>query len=79
MFCSECVTLADHRMTCASCHRAALQRAETRKRDWFLLNASAQLAAGLVLLWLTFYFAGRSLLMLPDSMHSGEIWERFMP
>jgi hypothetical protein len=32
--------------------------------------------AGLLLAWLTFYVLGRTLLLIPVSVHDGTVWEQ---
>ena len=79
LYCSECVTRVDGRMVCASCQRAAAAVKTSRTREWFLLNTTAQFAAGLLLIWFMIYFAGRILISIPDEMHSGKAWENLAP
>jgi hypothetical protein len=79
MYCSECVTLVDHRMICASCQKGTPSTPTKKKRDWFILNTAAQLVVGLFILWFTVYITGRFLISIPDDMHSGAVWEKFRP
>lgn len=72
-FCRECVTEHDDRVMCASCIEGSGQEENVRKRPEGLLLL-LKCAAGIVVLWLLFFFVGRSLLMLPTSFHDGALW-----
>lgn len=76
-FCRECVTELDGRMVCGPCHRAKTQVTERAPRDWFVLSAAVQAAAGLGLLWLTAWLLGRVLVSVPTQFHEGTLWETF--
>jgi hypothetical protein len=66
-------------MYCAECYRARSQPKTRRKRDWFLLSAGLQMAAGLLLLWATYHFIGGILLDIPSTFHEGAVWEQLAP
>lgn len=76
-FCRECVTEFEGRMVCSACHREKLQVKEKPKRDWAILTAGLQGAAGLGLLWLGAWLLGRVLLSIPSEFHEGITWEKF--
>ncbi|NQU40669.1 MAG: rhomboid family protein [Lentisphaerae bacterium] len=74
-FCRECVTEHDDRIVCAACIRdlVAQGRGDGLARARFrapLLHA----ALGFMVLWLTFYAVGQSLLRLPSAFHEGSLW-----
>jgi hypothetical protein len=74
-FCRECVTEHDGRVLCAEClRRLALgggQRAAGVRFPGLYLGA----LAGLFLLWVCFYLAGQTLVLIPSSFHEGTWWE----
>lgn len=77
-FCHECITEHDLRMLCAPCLRKEMAgTSERRSRGWFIaiVAPAVQLLVGVVLLWLTLYFAGRLLIATPTNFHEGTIWE----
>lgn len=78
-FCRECVTPVDRRMYCAVCFQEKAGTKEAKKRDWFIVSVTAQLAVGFLGLWFTAYFLGKVLLEIPSSFHEGTIWEKFVP
>ena len=73
-FCRECVTEHDDRVICAGCLRKiAAPRRRVAPRLAGLL-AVLRLAAGIMVLWLFFYYIGQGLLRLPSSFHEGTLW-----
>ena len=78
-FCRECVTPVDRRMFCATCLREKTGVKVATTRDWFVLSIVGQALLGLLGLWFTTYFFGRTLLELPSSFHEGTLWEKLMP
>lgn len=79
-FCRECITEHDHRVICASCLKKLLADApsENPRRMGLggrTIKAGAKCLFGLVVAWLFFYAIGQVLLMIPDSFHSGKLWE----
>jgi|SRR5450755_830757 hypothetical protein len=74
-FCRECVTEHEDRVICAECLRKIVaaqvsQKSRTRRVFGLLLPI-----AGLLIAWIFFYAVGRSLLLIPASVHDGAIWE----
>lgn len=77
-FCRECVTEHDGRVICAVClGRLAETRHEPRRRLAELLRP-AQVVAGLLLLWLLFFAAGRALVAIPSPFHEGTLWQELL-
>lgn len=69
-FCRECVTEHDGRMVCARClipAAAGSGRHPRLRAAW----RGVQFLAGVLVLWLCFWFMGRTLLRLPSSFHEG--------
>jgi len=69
-FCRECVTEHEDRMICASCLAQLTGAHGKRKARLIRIARAAQLAMGIVTLWLFFYLLGRGLLSLPSSFQS---------
>jgi hypothetical protein len=73
-FCRECITEHEDRVLCAACLRKlARPRMVERFRLVGLLRL-AQSLAGLIIVWLFFYWVGQLLLSLPSAFHDGSIW-----
>ncbi len=73
-FCRECVTEHDDRVVCASCLKKLAQKTGERPARFAPVFRAAQIAFGVLVLWMFFYFAGRTLLATPSSFHEGTIW-----
>lgn len=73
-YCRECITEHDDRVICASCLRQLAVPAKGGGKSLAWLAPSLQCAAGLVLLWVIFYFLGAALLSIPSSFHEGTVW-----
>jgi len=74
-FCRECITEHEDRVICADCLRklvAAQVRPRSRTHRAFGLLLPA---AGLLIAWIFFYAIGRTLLLIPASVHDGTVWE----
>ena len=74
-FCRECVTEHGDRVICAVCLRTLNRASSTRRERLEALAVALRCAAGFLLLWLTFYLLGQSLLRLPTTFHEGTLWE----
>jgi hypothetical protein len=74
-FCRECTTEHDEKVLCASCLEAAVPSREARMRRQPAFIRAAQFTVAFLILWFVFLGMGRSLLGLPDSFHSGELWQ----
>ncbi len=72
-FCRECIIEHHERMICAGCLRRPSDRRAGR-RLLSALTASFRLAAGVLILWITFYNLGRLLLFL----RSGPVLARLL-
>ena len=74
-FCRECVTEHADRVLCASCLRKQAAQQTERRSRWNAIGRLAACAAGFLLVWVFFYFAGRVLLLLPSNFHEGTMWQ----
>ncbi len=74
-FCRECVTEHAERLLCARCLEAAAgPRARRRRWSGPLLRLALPLL-GLLLLWMSFFYLGRLLLIIPSAFHEGTLWK----
>lgn len=73
-FCRECVTEHADLLLCKSCIERAGETAARRRRliEWPMRIGS--LAAGLLIVYVIFYFAGQILAWIPPYYHSGKSW-----
>lgn len=76
-YCKECITEHEGKLTCARCLAAeqgagAGPGAEKRRLP---LAPAAQLAIGLAVCWLIYYFFAQVLLSVPADFHDGTVWE----
>ena len=76
-FCRECVAEHQERVVCAGCLRKLVAPGKQKQRGFPVIIRGLQLVAGLLLLWLGFYFVGRVLLQLPTSFHEGTLWRQY--
>jgi len=75
-FCEECVTEHDGRLTCAQCLRDAVsKRSEPGRGPGAFVFPLAQFGAGLLMIWMLFYYAARFLMLIPAPFHDGTVWE----
>ncbi|HEV2688724.1 MAG TPA: hypothetical protein VGV35_09225 [Bryobacteraceae bacterium] len=74
-FCRECVTEHEDRVICAECLRKIVAARASRTSGLRLVFGALLPFAGLIIAWLFFYGVGRSLLLIPASVHDGTIWE----
>jgi hypothetical protein len=75
-FCRECITEHDDRVWCAACLARQLKPSLGQRFHLFGLWRLAQFMAGLIVVWLFFYFCGRALLAVPSSFHEGAFLTR---
>lgn len=73
-FCRECVTEHEDRVVCSTC--LAQLAAAGKRKAWRVsgILQFAQFAAGLLLIWLSFYLVGRALLNVPSEFHERSLW-----
>ena len=74
-FCRECLVEHDERMICTVCLRTQAKPPLTRRSLFLGVVRWGQVMMGLLMLWTSFYLVGRSLLMLPTSVHEGTLWQ----
>jgi hypothetical protein len=75
-FCRECITEHEDRVICAGCLRKIVVGEAARSGAAGRVLRSLLPVAGLLLAWLTFYVLGRTLLLIPVSVHDGTVWEQ---
>jgi len=73
-FCRECVTEHDDRAVCASCLRKLTSAGSDRRSALAGLFSVFSFFAGLIFLWLLFFYFGQVLLKIPASVHEGALW-----
>ena len=73
-FCRECITEHGGRVICAVCLRKTAEGERGARRSLKGLVFAAKCLAGLLVLWIVFYYLGQSLLLLPTSFHEGTLW-----
>jgi len=74
-YCRECLIDHQDRLICASCLRASVKPALTRRPLFRGTIRLIQGTTGLVLTWGLFYLFGKCLLLLPSSFHEGNLWQ----
>ena len=75
-FCRECVTEHENRVLCASCLRASkIDKGKDRSILAPVLRFT-QVALGVLIAGLFFYYMAEALLFMPDSFHDGTVWEK---
>lgn len=70
-YCRECITEHEGRVICATCLRKLTVPASdenARSSPIFWLAAAI---AGIILVWIIFYYVGQGLIMMPSEFHEG--------
>ena len=75
-FCRECVTEHEGRVVCAACLKKILIEQSAKKRRFLRLVAAALPIIGLLIAWIVFYGIGRTLMLVPASVHDGTAWRK---
>ena len=70
-FCRECITEHDGRVICAACLRKLTRATERKPLRWDWLIRPVHWVIGLGLAWMSFYWVGRLLLLIPSEWHEG--------
>ncbi len=73
-FCRECVTEHDGRVVCAGCLKKLAAVRSSRRAAFVWVLRLGQMAGGLVVALIFFYWLGQTLLSLPASFHDGTLW-----
>lgn len=73
-FCRECITEHDDRIVCSNCLKLIAQHTPASRWRWQRLIAPFQVAFGVMVAWLFFYFAGRVFVSIPTRYHEGTVW-----
>lgn len=74
-FCRECITEHEDRVLCARCLRKAAPVNKFKSTAYGGLIRLGQLAAGMIVMWVFFYYLGQALISLPSAFHEGNIWQ----
>ena len=76
-FCRECITEHDERIICASCLAKLTRPTEVKAARFRLAALRPWITAfsGLIIVWLSFYLIGRTLVAIPSDFHAGSIWK----
>ena len=74
-FFRECVTEHEDRVICAECLRKIVSARGSRAAGVRRVFGALLPLVGLLIAWLFFYGVGRSLLLIPASVHDGTVWE----
>ena len=73
-YCRECVVEHDDRLMCAACLKKLTATPETSRWRLTGLVRLVQAGAGIVIVWLFFYVAGRSMLGIETAFHDKTLW-----
>ena len=74
-FCRECITEHEDKVLCAACLQQRVKpsaKASHRFRGFLQLG---HFFAGILLLYLLFYYVAQLLLSLPTEFHEGTLWQ----
>ena len=74
-FCRECITEHDDKVLCASCLRKRLKPGGQRFHPYQWIFRLGHFSAGIVLLYVIFYYVAQILLALPADFHDGTLWQ----
>jgi hypothetical protein len=74
-FCRECITEHEDRIICASCLKKKFTAPDRGRLRFINLLRMMQGVAGILILWLFFYFIGQILVSIPSSFHEGTVWK----
>lgn len=74
-YCRECITEHEDRVVCAACLRKVARLPFTQQSGFRAVVRTAQLAAGVFLVWLFFFYLGQTLLSVPSAFHDGTVWK----
>ena len=73
-FCRECVTEHDDRFLCSACLKKLSPGQLPVHFSLKPLIVLIQWTLGCYLLWVSFYYTGKLLLMIPSTFHEGTFW-----
>jgi hypothetical protein len=75
-FCRECITEHDDKVLCAACLRKRRKPGGRRIHSYQWFFRLGHFFAGLVLLYVIFYYVAQILLALPADFHDGTLWQK---
>ncbi|MBL9189332.1 MAG: hypothetical protein JNK23_17750 [Opitutaceae bacterium] len=75
-FCRECIVEHGGRLLCSACLARRAVAAEQRRSRFRGLRRGVRTGAGVIALWLVFYWVGALLLKVPRDVHDGAIWKK---
>jgi len=73
-FCRECLTDHEDRLVCSACLENSSRKRAAGRSILLVPVRVVQVAGGVTVLWLFFYYLGLALSRLPSSFHDGTIW-----
>ena len=74
-FCRECVTEHDDRVLCVECLKTIVAGHAGRLSGVRRVLRGVLTVAGILTAWIFFYTIGRTLLLIPSTVHDGTMWE----
>ncbi len=77
-YCRECVTEHEDRLLCAACLAKIAQPHIGLQRNFRPVAVFLQSFAGLLILWIVFYYIAQILLAIPSPLHEGTSWTDFV-
>src|SRR5690349_3805467 len=77
-FCRECVIEHDGKLLCSACLARSTAAHEKRKHRLVVIRRAASTTAGVLMLWLVFYWVGLWILKMPPDFHDGTVWRKIV-
>ena len=74
-FCRECITEHEDKVLCAACLRKRLKPAGQHFQRFQWIFRSGYFLAGVVLLYIIFFYFAQMLAALPTDFHEGTVWQ----
>ncbi len=74
-FCRECITEHEDKVLCAVCLRKRLKPAGQHFQRFQWIFRSGYFLAGVVLLYIIFFYFAQMLAALPTEFHGGTVWQ----
>lgn len=75
-FCRECIVEHDGRLLCSACLAKRAISVEQRRGRFRGVSRVLRTGAGVIALWLVFYWIGALLLKVPRDLHDGTVWKK---
>lgn len=74
-YCRECITEHEDRVLCAECLKNLARIAPPQRGTFRGIVRGSQLACGILVAWLLFYWLGDLLLSIEPALHEGTVWK----